>query len=631
MDPVERRSIGSIFKRRVMNIQVDYSPQAHSAVRLAAGELERYLGRMLSQGGGQVRIRLETADRRNGPDQFQVRMTPTGGGITGNRPRSVLLGAYDYLRRLGCRFLGPGKECEIVPSAAPETLAMNYEETASFRHRGVCIEGADSRENILNFIDWLPKAGYNSFFLQFKSPRAFLARWYEHQRNPLRKPEPLTDADIRRYAEEFRQAVKERDLMLHGAGHGWTGEVLGYDAQSWDKSRPLEEGKRPLAALVNGKRDLYGGAPANTNLCLHNHEAVSAFAALAADYAGAHPGVDYLHVWLADEYNNVCECAGCQETILSDQYVELLNEIDRLLEEKGLETKIVFLLYQELLWPPIRARLVRPERFVLMFAPISRTFAASYQVEKQLPPLPPYRRNRIALPSGLGENLAFLRSWQALFHGDSFLYDYPLGRAHYGDLGYLHIARVIAGDVKQLRQLGLDGYVSCQELRAGLPNFLPNYVLGRVLWNEETDAEAVVREYFQAAYGEAWEEVLCYLSALSRRNACDYLNGKGERTDPHVARRMAEIQEACRKFSPVLEAHREDGRFWILLAYHQRYALALARALELLARGEREAGGRAWLALEEWICENEPDFQPFLDVYRVLEVTETYTGFPTKA
>ena len=44
MDPVERRSIGSIFKRRVMNIQVDYSPQAHSAVRLAAGELERYLG-----------------------------------------------------------------------------------------------------------------------------------------------------------------------------------------------------------------------------------------------------------------------------------------------------------------------------------------------------------------------------------------------------------------------------------------------------------------------------------------------------------------------------------------------------------------------------------------------------------
>ena len=322
---------------------------------------------------------------------------------------------------------------------------------------------------------------------------------------------------------------------------------------------------------------------------------------------------------------------ACQETTLSDQYVELLNEIDRLLREKGLETKIVFLLYQELLWPPIRARLEHPERFVLMFAPISRTFAASYQVEERLPPIPPYRRNRVTLPAGLGENLAFLRGWQALFQGDSFLYDYPLGRAHYGDLGYVHITRVMDGDVKRLRQLGLEGYISCQELRAGLPDFLPNYVLVRVLWNEKTDAEAVIREYFQAAYGEDWEEVLRYLSALSRGNVCDYLNGKGERTDPDMACRMAEAQEVCRNFSPVLEAHRKDGRFWDLLAYHQRYALALARALEALARGEREASGQAWRAFRDLICENEPDFQPFLDVYRVLEVTETYTGFPTKA
>lgn len=241
---------------------------------------------------------------------------------------------------------------------------------------------------------------------------------------------------------------------------------------------------------------------------------------------------------------------ACQETTLSDQYVELLNEIDRLLREKGLETKIVFLLYQELLWPPIRARLEHPERFVLMFAPISRTFAASYQVEERLPPIPPYRRNRVTLPAGLGENLAFLRGWQALFQGDSFLYDYPLGRAHYGDLGYVHITRVMDGDVKRLRQLGLEGYISCQELRAGLPDFLPNYVLGRVLWNEKTDAEAVIREYFQAAYGEDWEEVLRYLSALSRGNVCDYLNGKGERTDPDMACRMRRRRRSAGIFPP---------------------------------------------------------------------------------
>ena len=619
-----------------MKIITYYSYEDHPAIQLAGAELEQYLGRMLpGTDDREVNILLELYPGKNEeeyPDQFHVRMTRTGGAITGNRPRSILLGVYDYLRRLGCCFLGPGKDCEIVPRISRSALAMDYGEIASFRHRGVCIEGADSRGNILNFIDWLPKAGYNSFFLQFKSPRAFLSRWYQHERNPLREPEPLTGARIEQSAAAFQRAVKDRDLMLHTAGHGWTGEVLGYDAQSWDKSGPLEEEKRPLAALVNGDRGLYGGVPANTNLCFSNGGAVDAFASLAAEYAGAHPEVDYLHVWLADTYNNVCECPACRETTLSDQYVELLNEIDRRLREKGLETKIVFLLYQELLWPPIRARLTHPERFVLMFAPISRTFAGSYQVEEEEAlPVPAYRRNQVTLPDSPEENLAFLRRWQALFQGDSFLYDYPLGRAHYGDLGYVHMAQVTAGDVKQLRRLGLNGYVSCQELRAGLPNFLPNYVLGRVLWDEEADVESVAAGYFQAAYGEAWEEVLEYLSALSRLNACDYLNGKGERTDPAMARRMAEAQEICRAFTPTLEAHREGGRFWTLLAYHQEYALALARALELLALGEHEESREAWLALQNLICENEPEFQPFLDVYRVLEVTENYTGFPTKA
>ena len=68
------------------------------------------------------------------------------------------------------------------------------------------------------------------------------------------------------------------------------------------------------------------------------------------------------------------------------------------------------------------------------------------------------------------------------------------GRAHYGDFGYVKLARVISGDVKRLRRLGLDGYVSCQELRAGLPNFFPNYVLGRTLMDESADVNQLLEE-----------------------------------------------------------------------------------------------------------------------------------------
>ena len=624
-----------------MNIKTTCPPNAPEPVVFAADQLADYLGRMLAGEEGTLEVRLEVRPdsepgRETGiPDWFSVKLDQQGGSIQGNSGRAVLLGVDDCLHHLGCRFLAPIKGCEVVPVISRRALAIDYEHRASFRHRGVCIEGADSRENILDFIDWLPKVGYNSFFLQFKSPYIFYARWYQHRNNPFREGEPFSSAETLAWAEEAERELKRRGLLLHKVGHGWTGEVLGCEALSWDADPlPLAEDKSPLAAQVDGVRGLYKGVPANTNLCFHNGGAVDAFAALVTDYAKANPNVDYLHVWLADEYNNVCECEGCQQTTPSDQYVELLGEIDRRLTEAGLDTKIVFLLYQELLWPPVRARLANPGRFVLMFAPISRTFERSYQVAGELPAVPDYVRNRVELPTDLTQNLAFLRGWQEVFQGDSFIYDYPLGRAHYGDFGYVKLARVISGDVKQLRGLGLDGYISCQELRAGLPNFFPNYVLGRTLMDEAADVNELLGEYFAAAYGEDWPVAADYLFQLSGLSSTDYANGKGPRQDEDVAARMDAVRELCLDFAPTLDAHRGAGGwatpFWGVLDCHRDYVFKLARAWRQLARGEEEKAGESWRAFRKLVCENEPDFQPWLDVYRVLDVTENYTGFRSR-
>ena len=617
-----------------MNIKITCPANAPEPVTFAASELAAYLEQMLADEGGALSIALAVCPGQEDSlsDWFSVKLDQEGGSIQGNSGRAVLLGVYDCLRRLGCRFLGPGKQCEVVPAVSRAALPMEYQTTASFRHRGVCIEGADSRENVLAFIDWLPKLGYNSFFLQFKTPYIFYARWRQHQRNPLREPEPFTSKDALAWMEEAEGQAKRRGLLLHKVGHGWTGEALGYESVSWDADpTPLAEERRPFAALVGNVRGLWKGVPANTNLCFHNGDAVDAFASLVTDYAQAHPGVDYLHIWLADEYNNVCECEGCRETTPADQYVELLNEIDRRLTAAGLGTRIVFLLYQELLWPPVRARLANPKRFVLMFAPISRTFERSYPTTGVLPPIPDYVRNQIELPTDLPQNLAFLRGWQEVFQGDSFVYDYPLGRAHYGDFGYVKLARVISGDVKQLRGMGLDGYISCQELRAGLPNFLPNYVLGRTLMDEKADVNQLLGEYFSAAYGEDWPLVADYLSALSALSDTDYVNGKGPRREERVASGMERIRELCLDFAPTLDAHRGTGGwatpFWEVLDYHRDYVLKLARALRRLSQGDDGRAAEAWQAFRQFICEKEPEFQPWLDVYRVLEVTEKYTGF----
>lgn len=608
-----------------VNLDIRSSQQP---VLFAGDELKRYLEQMLPTGEGVLSVCLETREDPGRNDAFHVSVTQTEGRITGSNPRSVLLAVYDYLQALGCRFLGPGRAGEVIPSISPEDLPAEYGKQASFFHRGVCIEGADSAENILDFIDWLPKLGYNSFFLQFKVPYAFMARWYHHEENPTLAPEPFTMEDGAALARDFESAMVKRGLMLHKFGHGWTGEIL--DTQtvgSWDRAgHPITPEKEPYAAMIGGKRGFFHGVPANTNLCLSNCEAVQAFADHVVRYARENPNVDYLHIWLADEYNNVCECKDCAETTLSDQYVALLNEIDRQLTAESLDTKVVFLLYQELLWPPIRERLANPDRFVLMFAPISRTFASSYDISQQRTEVPAYVRNQITLPTSLGENLAFLRSWQAIFEGDGFVYDYPLGRAHYGDFGYLHIASVISQDIKKLHGLGLNGYISCQELRAGMPNTLPNYVMGRTLFDENVSVQEIIQEYFQAAYPQAPELALEYLGGLSARSVCDYINGKGPRVDPQMERRMEAVCQWCTDWESKLREH-QQGTFWKILSYHNGYISRLASALAALSAGKQEEAGQRYQILKDYITRGEPEFQPYLDVYRILEVTKKYTGF----
>jgi len=598
-------------------------------VSFAGEELARYLERMLPGEEGVFSVSLEVSPSGSeDTDSFSVGLSEHGGTITGNNSRSVLLGVYDYLRHLGCRFLSPGRENEVVPTVTRKALPARYTRRASFRHRGVCIEGGNSLENVLDFIDWLPKLGCNSFFIQFKVPYIFLSRWYHHDRNPYREAEPFTMEDAERCMEQMEEAMTRRSLLLHKVGHGWTGEVLGGPAMgSWDTVNcPIAEDKRPLAAMVNGKRDFHMGIPTNTNLCFSNPRTIRDFAELVVDYARKNSAVDCLHIWLADDYNNVCRCDGCRKTTIADQYVMLLNEIDRRLTEERLPTRIVFLLYQELLWPPVRERLRNPDRFLLMFAPISRTFEASYDLSEIPEGIVPYVANHITPPVNLGENLAFLRAWQKTFSGEGFAFDYPLGRAHYGDFGYLHISRIISQDIRKLREMGLDGYISCQELRVAMPNALPNYVMGYTLFDETAEVEDLIREYYTAAYPEKPELARAFLEELSRLSSCDYLNGKGPRVREDIARRMSRITALCLQ-QQTLEANYPQGAFWEVLRCHTGYILRLAAALEAMALGDEEETGRRYLEMRRYICEKEPRFQPWLDVFRVLEVTQNYTGF----
>lgn len=611
----------------------------HPTVSFAAKELDIYLARLDASLTGSVTLDVREDMANLGmtvpaepelDDQYSIHIEESGGSITGSNPRSVLLGVYAYLRRIGFRFLQPGSQAVSVPAlVSPAQLAVKEQYTAPYRHRGVCLEGACSLDNILQFIDWMPKAGFNCFFVQFQLPYTFLDRWYSHECNPLIPKENFSLTQAASYDKQITQALADRSLLHHRVGHGWTCEVAGYPSCGWMKATQ-EKDNRYLAQL-DGKRQLFHGIPLNTNLCYSSPAVIQAFVRQVTAYAKAHRHVDYLHIWLADAYNNICECEDCQRTTPTDQYVHILNAIDRELTKEGLKTRLVFLLYQELLWAPVMEHLHNRERFTLMFAPISRTFKTSYPRTLTDLPIPEYHRNHITLPTTLEENLAFLSRWQSAFTGDSFVFDYPLGRAHYGDISYLNIAKTIFYDIRNLGTLHLNGYISCQELRAALPNGFPNYVMGMALSDPGITFEELLSDYFRHAYGPDYEKVTAYLTRLSRFYDCDYFNGKGPRVNQTVCASLKEALAVLKEFQPVLQEHRSDqcleNYFWDLLDYHNGYSLRLTLALYYLSGGETQNARRAWEDFHTYICKMEPFYQAVLDVYRVSEVSSGYTGF----
>lgn len=628
-----------------MKIQLNIIDKTSEIIRFSAGEASSYLSKMLPEASISIIYNNEAIDPQalavtlectpeDGNDRFLIDVAPSGGRISGSNDRSVLIGVYHYLYLLGCRFLGPRPECEAIPVLeGKHALYRSCSLTARLKHRGVCLEGANSLENILSFVAWLPKLGYNSFFLQFQIPYTFMARWYHHEMNPLLEPEFFTRSEAAAFTAKISDEMKRRGLLLHQAGHGWTGDSIGLSSMDWkETAQTLDERQTQMLAQLGGERKLFHGVPMNTNLCYSSPDVVEAFSDHVVHYARQHRDIDYLHVWLADEANNVCECERCAEGTLPDQYVHILNRIDEKLTEQRLNTRIVFLLYQELLWPPQKESFKNPDRFVLMFAPISRTFDSPYEISKELPQIPEYRRNQIVLPENLNQNLAFLRAWQKLFSGDSFIYDYPLGRAHYGDFGYVHISKIISEDITRLKQLNLNGYISCQELRSGTPNFLPNYVMGRLLFDDSLDFSALTEEYFKAAYPDCQEKAFQYLSSLSALCSCDYFNGKGSRVNEQVAGNMTLAARLWQEFSTDIQENQansdsEQPVFQKILDYHSRFIILLEQAVGCLASGRTDEAQALWDQFQHLICSLETQYQPFLDVYRITEVSSKYTGF----
>ena len=621
---------------------------AHPTASFAAEELKKYL-RMMMPRCGAISIRsdptaesgfrlglmqdfgLELPDIEDAQldDVVYLCTNEDGGIIAGSNPAAMLIAVYRYLRFCGCRWLLPGTDGEWIPVV--QTLpTVNYRKKADHRYRGMCNEGAEFQRNMLEVIDFVPKIGLNTFMLEFDIPSQYYQKYYQHSANTLRRPEPVTNETILQWKRQCETEIERRGLHFHDMGHGWTAEPFGIASNgSWASAEEevVPPQSRQYLAKIAGERKLYHGVPLNTNICYSNPEARRIMVQAVADYAQAERNVDFLHIWLADDTGNHCECKQCREKRPADWYVLLLNEIDEELTHRNLDTRLVFIAYTDTFWPPLETQFKNEKRFTMLYAPIHRVYTESYGYDADESAVKPFVLNQNEYPRGMAACLGYLKAWKRIWHGDCFCYEYHFFEQQYHDPTGIQTARSVYNDIQGLEKNGLRGMIEDGSQRSFFPNGFAFWVYGETLFDKSVTFESLVEDYFSHAYGESWRDVLSYLQELS--NCFDILYMTGRHSvdaardkfyNPEMSVLLSGVIPLTERFRAELDRqecqpHRAASVCWQLLRSHQTLVRGLAETASQIASGNRTDAIKLQRQLMDALSAQEVYLENYFDLY----------------
>ena len=622
-----------------------------SVVDFAAEELKKYL-RMMMPEGGDVKISfnpnakdgfrlglmgdfgLDTSDAPDTEldDIIYIDCDTCGGIIAGCNPRSVLLAVYEYLRKNGCRWLMPGVDGEYIPMK--EIAPVKYRRKPTMRYRGNCIEGAISQDNLVAYIDFMPKVGLNTFMLQFRIPDIFYDRYYGKSNiTRVSVTERVGRDAMVQWTRAAECEMAKRGIMLHSYGHGFTVDpfISTPSRSGWGKAdiSIFPEDKRDYIAMIDGVREFRCGVPTNTNICMSSEKARLEIAKYVADYAESHSNTDFLNVWLADNYNNHCECEKCAALRPSDFYVTLLNDIDGELTARDLNTRIVFIVYVDTSWAPIREKIGNPERFTLMLAPITRNYSYTLRGDDAAETLP-YVRNKLTMPKNLAEYLAYFEEWKKNFDGASVCFEYHFWLPMNYDLSGIRIARRVYEDALLYKERGLDGIIECGSQRTFFPHGLGFYTHARVLFDSSLSFEEITEDYFSHAFGEDWQKFYDYLVSLEKALPFEHLS-KVKPSENFYSEKIAEslksIPEICRVGEELIKAHyNSDVRIRTvsvrILEYYNEFMLKFGEIATAKAKGENDEAQRLYDGFIARYASFEAYLKYYVDMHQTVRALD---------
>lgn len=592
--------------------------RADHTIDFAAEELKKYL-RMMMPERGEIAISLEP-DAKDGfrlgllddfglpneapdpklDDVVHVDAGEDGGVLAGSNPRSVLYAVYRFLRLNGCRWLFPGVDGEEIPHK-PVT-AQVYHKMADTRYRGHTTEGYPSAQHILDYIDFFAKQELNQYGLI--GIYTYHRRYYLHTYNEANRPaEPVSPELVSQWKGLFESELLKRGIMLVDGPHDFLPMSLGLDPterQLYKRGeKQVPDDVRQYLAMLDGKRDLFNHDIFYTQICMSRADWRTRYVKLLADFIEQNQHIAAVTIPLADGHHNHCECPECQKGNPSDFLVMIANELDEELTRRGIATKVRFGTYVDQMFAPVYTKVKNPDRFILSFPPISRSYASGVDESTVFPPVKPYIRNKWEAPKSYAECCSYLLDWKKKldFHGDTESFEYHFWLAQCRDPGLEEISRRIYEDIRAMPVIGLNGDLEDGSNRNYFPHGFHCHIYAETMVNRDLDYDAEQADYLSHFYGEDWKAVQRYLRGISDAFEKHYMAGeasadpnRGTHYNPEQAKKFENVKELAAQARELASAHMEmptrpQTVAYRMLARHAEFCEGLAAVFREKALG----------------------------------------------
>ena len=536
--------------------QIVIPDDATATVENAARELATYLKRISDadvpivsenrhDGGTRIDVGLTRLVRASLPEGFLdeeervlVRSSPEGVLVCGGSDRATMYAAYRFLEVLGCRWLTPDPEDEIVPRQSTVAVQdLHLDTQPAFQWR-MFLGGRLAESE-----PWGVKMGFNGLY----TPEA-----------------GLDNGACYYYPGDFDSV------------HTWW-KIVPNDP--YFKSHP------EWFSLLGGKRvagDVHG-----RQLCVTATGLADEFAANVVRIFDDDPKCRLMSISPNDGYG-WCECPACtdldnrmcggrttkqglgaERSFRGDRIFWFANEVAARVAEKHPDKKLLVLAYVNYAEPPDT---VRPHANVIPF--LCHYAPADYARAINDPASEPN--------SQFNE---LLKSW-AQITPNVLIYSY-VSKSMWWQLPR-PVLKNFAADIKYFHQLGIDRYFCQSRLSDWALDGPLYYVIARLLWDPSASPDAIAREWIDGMFGPAAPDMAAFYEAVSasvRKTGRPYSDNpprdvpglydrelldralvaigraEGVSTDAKVRNRIAEVAKTFRYGHAMIKAFEEYHRF----------------------------------------------------------------------